>query len=384
MSRTLSMEHWPQPPRLIAQPRVTVLMAVYNGAAYVRQAVESILAQTFRDFEFLIINDGSTDDSRKILSSYDDPRIRILDNYENIGLTRSLNRGLATARGDLIARQDADDVSHSTRLEKQVAFMDARPEIALVGAQARYITEHGQPHSSRIWWKATTPAGIRFQLLFDSAFFHTAVVFRSRIVWERLGGYDETFVTSQDFELWSRLLVSFQASNLSDILIDQRSHPATVSANYSSIDARRVERVLESNLKSFLGVGHCHHDWPALWISVTNPKIAEPFHPSEVFKTIDAIHESFPKHDLPRDAVAEITLQYASKLLLAARLLGGKGRASSMAAILRACRICPPLAARELPRTLVKVLLSQSAKAFSKQESGVRAVTREKHSSDPS
>lgn len=334
----------------LRQPRVTVLMAVYNGAAYLRQAIDSIVAQTFHDFEFLIINDGSTDDSRAILESYDDPRIRILDNHENIGLTRSLNRGLAAARGELIARQDADDVSHPNRIEKQVAFMDAHLHIALLGTQARYITEQGKRRFSRMWWKATTPAGIRFQLLFDSPFFHTAVVFRRRIVLQRLGGYDETFATSQDFDLWSRLLASFHATNLRDILVDHRSHPGAASANYSSVNACRVERVFQSNLKLILGTGHCHQDWPAMWVRVTNPKIAETFCPSEVFKTIKALYEAFPKNDLPREALGEINLQYASKLLLAARLLARKGRTSSMAAMLRACRICPSLVFRELPR----------------------------------
>src|SRR6266702_4955815 len=121
--------------------------------------MDSILAQTFRDFEFLIINDGSTDDSRAIIASYDDSRIRILDNPENIGLTRSLNRGLAEARGELIARQDADDVSHVTRLEKQVAFMKAESEVVAVGAQARFVNAKGKTVSAYGWDKLQSDRG---------------------------------------------------------------------------------------------------------------------------------------------------------------------------------------------------------------------------------
>ena len=340
-------------------PRVTVLMAVYNGMTYLRQAVESILTQTFRDFEFLVINDGSTDDSRAIIASYDDSRIRILDNPENIGLTRSLNRGLAAARGELIARQDADDVSHPCRLEKQVLFLDSRPSVVLVGSQARFINEWGQPSISRLWWKANTPAGIRFQLLFDSPFFHTSTIFRRKVIWGVLRGYDETFKTSQDFELWSRVLKIYEAANLSEILVDQRSHPNSVSSNYSSVNAHRVERVFEENLNTVLGVGHSYKHWPALWVGVTNPKLQEPCSPPQIFGSIRSIYQAFPKRELTSDALVEIKLQYASKLLLAAQLLGRQNRFSSMINILRAFAICPPLIAGELPRTVASMFFGR-------------------------
>src|SRR5262249_52131724 len=157
-------------------------MAVYNGARHLREAVESILGQTFQDFEFVVVNDGSTDESRTILSSFGDPRIRVLDNPSNLGLTKSLNVGLGVARADLIARQDADDISDEGRLEKQVAVMDAHPGLALLGTQARYVDEKGTAQVSRLWWKATTTEGLRFQLLFDSPFVHTSVMFRKSIV----------------------------------------------------------------------------------------------------------------------------------------------------------------------------------------------------------
>ena len=337
-------------------PRVTVLMAVYNGAAYLREAMDSILAQTFRDFEFLIVNDGSTDDSRAIVASYNDSRIRILDNPENIGLTRSLNRGLAEARGELIARQDADDVSYPRRLEMQVSFLDSHPHLALVGSQARFINEEGKPTPSRLWWKATTAAGIRFQLLFDSPFIHTAVLFRRKIIWDALGGYDESFKTSQDFELWSRVLTAFDAANMKEILVEFRSHPASTSANYSAANSLRVENVFANNLKAALGASHSHAYWPAMWISITNPNIAGSFLPSDVLKSIESIYEAFPKNDLSRDTLSEINRLCASKLLLAARLVARKQKLSSMVNALRAVAICPRLAIQELPRTIGAIL----------------------------
>jgi glycosyltransferase involved in cell wall biosynthesis len=334
-------------------------MSVYNGAPYLRESVDSILAQTFRDFEFLIINDGSTDDSRIILESYDDPRIRILHNAENIGLTRSLNRGLAEARGELIARQDADDVSHPRRLEIQIAYMAGRPEIVMVGSQARHIRVEGRPRISRLLSKATTAAGIRFQLLFDSPFVHATVVFRRKVVWDVLGGYDERFETSQDFELWSRLLGRYGALNLRDVLIDHRWRPGSVSANYSSANARRLEGVFLRNLATTLGDDHDLARWPGAWISATNPRIAESFSPSEVFRMIDAIYQAFPKQGLQEESLADVTLQHAAKLLLAARLTAPKSRLQAAITALRAVWISRGALAPEVPRALAGILASR-------------------------
>src|SRR5659263_168424 len=108
-------------------PKVTVLMAVYNGERYLREAIESILGQSFADFEFFIVNDGCTDSSRDIILSYRDPRIRLIDNQENIGLTKSLNIGLSLASGEYVARQDADDISYPTRIEKQIEYFETYP-----------------------------------------------------------------------------------------------------------------------------------------------------------------------------------------------------------------------------------------------------------------
>src|SRR5215467_8249434 len=105
-------------------PKVTVLLTVYNGERYLHEAIDSILGQTFQDFEFLIINDGSTDGTRELILSYHDRRIRLIDNEYNIGQTRSLNRGLVLAMGQFLARQDADDISEPDRLASQVAFLE--------------------------------------------------------------------------------------------------------------------------------------------------------------------------------------------------------------------------------------------------------------------
>ena len=125
-------------------PRVTVLMPVYNAERFLREAIDSILGQSFKHFEFLIIDDGSTDASADIIASYRDSRIRFVRNRTNLGITPTLNKGIALASCELIARMDADDISHPQRLQKQFGYMKRNPECALLSSWARVISEDGK------------------------------------------------------------------------------------------------------------------------------------------------------------------------------------------------------------------------------------------------
>jgi hypothetical protein len=235
-----------------AAPRVTVLMAVYNGERFLREAIDSILAQTFRDFEFLILDDGSTDASLDIVRSYADPRIRLLQNDRNLGLTRSLNRGIAAARGELIARQDGDDISEPDRLARQVAYLDAHPEIGLLGAGFREMDSDGTVLGDRPL--PCDPVGIRWALLFHCPLAHSAVVFRRTVV-DEVGPYDERLRYAADRELWSRIARRFPAANLPEYLLRYRVNPWSMTATY---DEQRFEgpRVSIAAISRLLG-------WPA-------------------------------------------------------------------------------------------------------------------------
>src|SRR3989337_2996755 len=123
--------------------KVSVIMSVYNGERHLRESVDSILNQTFQDFEFIIINDGSKDQSKYILESYKDERIKLIHN-KNMGLTKSLNIGISIAKGKYIARQDADDISEPERLKTQYDFMEANPGLGLIGSQFEVIKENGE------------------------------------------------------------------------------------------------------------------------------------------------------------------------------------------------------------------------------------------------
>lgn len=205
-------------------PAVSVLMSVYNGQNFLRQAVDSILGQTFADFEFIIIDDGSTDATPDILAGYTDSRIRRVRNPGNIGLTRSLNIGLEMARGRYVARMDADDESLPTRIEEQVAFLDANPGVAVCGTAALV---NGRPVS-----RPGEDAVIRSLLPFSPCLTHGSVMLRAAVLREHGLRYNEAFARAQDYELWYRLsrIPGAGFANLRTPLLSYRLHTGQVSS----------------------------------------------------------------------------------------------------------------------------------------------------------
>ena len=195
--------------------KVTVLMSVFNGERYLRAAIDSILKQIFNDFEFLIINDGSSDSTAEILKGYNDPRIQIINNEKNIGLTKSLNKGLRLARGEFIARQDADDISLPRRLEKQVAFLNSRPEYGLVGCWNYRIGANNKIEDKVVF--CTDHDDIVNMLLIENHFVHSSVMFRKECI-EKLGGYNEDLKFAQDYDLWLRIAERYKVANLGEFL----------------------------------------------------------------------------------------------------------------------------------------------------------------------
>jgi len=235
------------------KPSVSVLMSTYNGAVYLRQAINSILNQTFTDFEFIIVDDNSTDNSGEILRSYNDPRIRIIQNNKNIGLTKSLNKGLKEAQGKYIARMDADDVSLLDRLKEQYNFLEAHPTIALVGSWAESMDEYGIV--TEIRKVPTDPETIRFELVLRNCFFHSSVCFRREAV-KKVGGYDATYRHAQDYELFSRLADIYPLTNISRSLIQLRSHKkSTVGNSYSQKIVRdNALKIILNNIRKYTNI----------------------------------------------------------------------------------------------------------------------------------
>jgi len=199
-------------------------MPVYNGEKYLREAMDSVLAQTFPDFEFLIINDGSTDDSAKIIKSYDDKRIRLIDNRNNLGLAEVCNLGMSLASGEYVARMDCDDISVKTRLEKQLAFMDAHGEVGICGA---WIKMFGAARQTNRYF--TADQELKARLLFNTCFAHPSVIIRKKIFMEAGLKFKKEFDPGDDYYLWTEAAEITKFANLPEILLYYRMHPANIS-----------------------------------------------------------------------------------------------------------------------------------------------------------
>lgn len=200
----------------MTQPLVSVVMSVFNDRRDVGRAVDSILGQTWRDFEFIVIDDGSNDGTDEVLAEYRDPRLRVV-RQQNTGLTIALNRGLALARGQYVARMDGDDVSMPTRLEKQVAYLEANPACVLVGCWAQVFSS-----PAALLHRFAPPnddLALRWGLLIDSLFCHSAAMMR-RDALLAVHGYDETFRYAQDYDLFERLAQVGKLGVVPEVLVD--------------------------------------------------------------------------------------------------------------------------------------------------------------------
>ncbi len=232
-----------------ARPIVSVVMAAHNAMPYLPEAVESILQQSLRDFEFIIVNDGSTDGSAAWLDSRaaDDPRVRVL-NQENIGLTKSLNRGLNAAHGKFIARMDADDVSLPGRLEAQVRHLQSHPDLGVVGTFAETINAKGD-RIGRVKPASRVVGHLQaqWQLLFKNAMVHPSVMMPKDVALS-LGGYDCRWNTSQDYDLWSRISEVYKVANLPQVHLHYRVHGKSISSSRSKIQRENSRAISTRNI----------------------------------------------------------------------------------------------------------------------------------------
>lgn len=211
--------------------KVSVVMAVYNGGRYLNEAISSILDQTFRDFEFIIVDDGSTDGTKEIIEAFQsaDSRVRLIAR-ENRGQTRSLNEAIWCSTGEYIARMDADDISLPNRLEKQVLLLDGNPEVGMCGAWIRmfddkigFLQDYQYPVSND---------SIRRGILFHCPFAHPSVMVRSSVV-KHVGAYDTSIRFAQDYELWTRIVFRYRTENIPEVLLHYRVHSGQMTKGYN-------------------------------------------------------------------------------------------------------------------------------------------------------
>lgn len=218
---------------------ITVLMPVYNSELFVRDAIQSILHQSYQNFEFLIINDGSTDQSHTIISSFSDSRIKYINNIANKGIVETLNEGLKLSKGRYIARMDADDIALPDRLSKQVKFLTANPTYKLCGSRALTIDITGKEIN-----KLNRPkhsAKIKVFNLFRNAFLHPTIMADAETI--KKFAYSEDFKYAEDYFLFSQITMAYPVANLNERLLHYRIHEG-------SITSKKREEMVQSELKT--------------------------------------------------------------------------------------------------------------------------------------
>lgn len=259
-------------------PQVDALIAVHNGAQHIGEAVESLLGQTLGDIEVLVVDDASDDDTARILALFDDPRLRVSRNQRNMGLAASLNRGLAETTAPFVARLDADDVAEPDRLARQAAFLEAHPEVGLLGTGCRLIDPDGTVIGEQ--FAPDNDLAIRLRGLVGNPFFHPSVMIRRDVLDRHRLRYDENFETAQDYDLWMRILEHTRGANLPEPLTRLRVHAGQVSAT-------RAERQREDHIRVARRV-----------LSTTWP--GHPFG-GDRFETLHALLSTFRPLDAPSD-----------------------------------------------------------------------------------
>lgn len=198
-------------------PKISVVMSVYNGDRFLKKSMESVCGQTFSDFEFIIIDDGSSDNTRLVLSEFEknDNRIKVY-HQKNTGLTSSLNKAISLSGSEFIARQDADDISVANRLERQIEYMRANPNIALVGASFADIDSEGKVIRKN--FLNMNPGTLKKRIIRGNFMCHSSVLFR-KDAFLSVGGYDETFLRAQDYRLYFDLLCKYDIGVIPDVLV---------------------------------------------------------------------------------------------------------------------------------------------------------------------
>lgn len=232
-------------------PLVSVVMPTYNSEIFLKEALESILNQTFKDFEFIIVADKSIDASGAILDSFleKDGRIKVID-QERIGLIAALNSGCRIAKGKYIARMDADDLSLPRRLEKQVQYLERHPEIGVLGTGIRYIDEMGR--LGKTLHNPTNPNIVKFYLHLENCIVHPSVMMRRDVI-EQLGFYNPEAKYAEDYDLWARASSITQIANLHEVLLKYRIWVGGISSHNSLLRDQRNARIRQSMINELLG-----------------------------------------------------------------------------------------------------------------------------------
>lgn len=232
------------------QPKISVLMPVYNAEKFLREAIDSILIQTFKDFEFIIINDASTDNSKKIILSYRDFRIRYYENKKKQGVAKTLNWGLRLAKGRYVARMDADDIADPQRLEIEYNEIIKDDKVAVVASYYNVINENGKYLFTVK--DVSSPETIYYTLQFRNCLGHPTIIFNKEIIINKFGGYDGKY-EAEDNDLWLRLAKKHKIVKLDKVLMKVRSSKESKTVLFRKALNKSTITITQNNLQSLIG-----------------------------------------------------------------------------------------------------------------------------------
>ena len=286
------------------EPVISVLTTVFNAGRFFEPSIRSILNQTFRNFEFLIVDDASTDGSAEVAEEWarKDPRITVIRNAENKGQTACLNQGLQLARGQWIARQDADDLAHPLRLSKQHRFLTIQPDVVLLGTNGRIIDE--QDRLTGLLDAPLSQQGITWTAPFLNPFMHTSVIFHADTIRDQFGGYNKDYRIAQDYELWTRVIAAHESANLPQRLVCYRHLTTSLSkagrdaafAEAAQVSSRETRRVFgrdlnerEARLIAAFREGLGPENRRAFWRLYTKLLSGQDAHSADIRRTV-ALH----------------------------------------------------------------------------------------------
>jgi len=238
-------------------PKISVILPVYNAEKYIAEAINSILAQSYQNFEFIILNDGSTDSSLAVINHYQNNPLVTIVTHKNKGLIATLNKGITLAKGEYIARMDADDIAHPERFKKQLALFEVNTELGVCSSS----TENFGAETD-ITIRSADNDNLKATLLFWPPFAHPATMIKRSVLIDNNIAYREEFTHCEDFDLWSQLAPYCQFSNVTEVMLKYRVHPEQVTNSFSEVVLDAHFRICQRNL-SALGVTLDRRDFMA-------------------------------------------------------------------------------------------------------------------------
>jgi glycosyltransferase involved in cell wall biosynthesis len=335
----------------MVMPRVSVIMPIFKGEQYLNEALESILLQSFTDFEYIIVCDEPVPTTRQLLSRYqsEDTRVRVIYHDERIGLIASLNLGCRESRGEYIARMDADDIAEPERFARQVQYLDHHPKVGVVGTQALLIDEEGTVIRSVTL--PTEPVVIHWHMLFENCLYHPSVMIRKEVL-DEAGSYNEEATAIEDFDLWSRIQRIADLANLPEPLLRYRVNPGSITFNNLQTQKTTTAEIQFAEIERYLQRDLTEQERTLLLDLILVRPLESNKDLDELITLLDRIQHSFLEKERPsKDERRAIQRDLSQQMLIVTYLAKGASPLKRVRTVLKCWYLNP-----WLPATLVHLV----------------------------